>query len=456
MKNEEVTILKENKTLDLGKTNINKIFWIYAIPSILMMIVQSTAAFIDSVFVGRYVGADGLAAITLVTPLIMLMIGLGAMIAVGGTTLAGIEKGAENFKKSNNLFNVTLSLMLVAGFIGTLVIYIMVPVLARLTGAQGVVLTQTVEYATYISYFISIFLLNYVFGFFLKLDGKPVAVVLIMLSGMIVNIVLDYLFIAKFSMGIRGAALATGASQALPFFMFLGFVVFRSSWRIKKPEFHLNEIGQIFFNGMSEFLSNIALSLTGILFNYIIMRRIGSDGVAAYAIALQLAGIVVSIGYGVAEGSQVAISYNFGAEQYSRVKTIRNLSLKVNFILGILLCIASLLFGNELAGIFVKEGEIIHIATEILSYYAIAFIFIGININIGTYYTAINDPVRSAVVTIYRSLVATIIGLALLPLIFGSKGIWLTILFVEISTLCIGFLVLKRNPFGNVKSEKIL
>jgi putative MATE family efflux protein len=444
-------MLKKTKTLDLEKTNINKIFWMYAIPSVFLMIIQGTAAFIDSVFVGRYVGADGLAAITLVMPLIMLLIGFGSMIAVGGTTLAGIEKGAENFKRSNNIFNITTSLLLFAGIIGAISIYILVPVMAKATGAQGAVLTQTVEYADYISGFSPFFLLNFAFGFFLKLDGKPVTVVLIMLIGTSINILLDYLLIAEFRMGIQGAAIATGLSQVVPFLIFLGLIVFKSSWKIKKPEFHLNVVGRIFFNGLSEFLSNMALSITGVLFNYIIMRRSGSDGVAAYAVALHVAGIAAYIGYGISEGSQIAVSYNFGAEQYTRVKNIRNLSLKVNFISGTLLCIVVLLFRSQLAGIFLKESEVVYMAIDILGYYAVSFLFLGININVGTYYTAVNDPVRSTIITVYRSLVATVLGLSLFPLIFGDKGIWFTVIFIEFSTVIIAFFMLKRNPFGTVK-----
>ncbi|MBM7539848.1 MATE family efflux transporter [Amphibacillus cookii] len=441
----------KHRTLDLGKTNINRIFWVYALPSILMMIVQSTAAFIDSVFIGRYVGADGLAAITISMPLLMFLIGIGTMIAVGGTTLAGIEKGKGNFEKSNNLFNVTTSLLLISGFIGTIVIYTIIPALTNLTGAEGAVFHNTVVYTEYIAFFVPFFLINFAFGFFLKLDEKPVIVVLIMLSGTLANIILDYLFIATFDMGIRGAALATGISQALPFVVFFIVIVFKSNWKIKKPEFSLYDIRRIFYNGSSEFLSNIATALTGMVFNYIIMLNIGSDGVAAFAVALQLVGIVTSISYGIAEGSQVAVSYNFGAEQYTRVKHIRKLTFRVSFILGILLAITSLLFSQELASIFLSEDRIINMANEILGYYAISFIFLGVNISIATYYTSVNDPARSVILTLFRSLVSTLIGLAILPLLFGESGIWLTVIFVEVGTLIIGFFMLKRNPFGNVK-----
>lgn len=441
--------MKDNNHLDLGKTNINKIFWTYLIPSILMMIVQSTAGFIDSIFIGRYVGPDGLAAITLVMPLIMLLVGVGIMIAAGGTTLAGIEKGAGNLRKSNNYFNVTASLLLIVSIIGIISLLLFIPSMARFTGATDHIFNYTVQYVNYISFFLPFFLLSFAFAFFLKLDGKPIVVVLIMVSGTLTNIVLDYICIVKLGMGIRGAALATGASQVIPVLFMTYLIIAKSTWTFEKPRFHLNEIGRIFFNGSSEFLSNIAVSITGVAFNYIIMKRIGGEGIAAYAVALQLAGIVNAMGYGVAEANQAAISYNFGAKQLTRVKKMRDLSLKVTFILGILLLFISVLFGKNLAGIFVKDQGTIALAVNILSYYSISFIFLGVNIGVGTYYTSINDPIRSAAITIYRSLIATLIGMTILPLLFGDNGIWLTVIFSEFTTFIFALIMIKHKPFGN-------
>ncbi|MCZ0702904.1 putative MATE family efflux protein [Natronobacillus azotifigens] len=447
--------MEEKTGLDLGKTNIHQIFWTYAIPSILMMIVQSTAGFIDSFFVGRYVGVDGLAAITLIMPLILFLIGVGTMVAIGGTTLAGIEKGAGNNDKSNNYFNVTTRLLLMSGVLGSILIYIIIPTLANIIGAERDVLFHTVTYARYISLFIPFFLLSFAFSFFLKLDGKPVATVMVMLSGTLTNIVLDYFFVAKLGMGIKGAALATGISQTLPAIIFFVLIIYKTNWTFKKPRYSFSEIKGICYNGSSEFLTNIATAVTGMAFNYIVMNRLGGNGVAAFSVSLQIAAIASSIGYGIAEGGQVALSYNFGAKQYNRVKQIRNLSLVVSFLLGIILAVTSLIFSTELASVFLTDTSTINLANNILKYYAISFLFLCVNINIVTYYTAINDPLRSAGIALYRSLIAALLGLSTLPLLFGQNGIWLTIIFVESSALIIGFFMLKRNPLGRLKLSLI-
>ncbi len=443
------------KKIDLGRTKIERIFWTYAIPSVLMMIVQSSAGFIDSIFIGRYVGPKGLAAITLVMPILMILIGIATMIAVGGTTLAAIEKGAGNHDKSNNFFNVTSSLLFIFGLIGALLISIFIPFAAGFTGAQGQVLENTIIYARRISLFAPFFLLSFAFAYFLKLDGKPVLVVIVMLLGTLTNIGLDYLLIVRLDLGIEGAALATGASQMLPVLIMFILIGFRSTWRFARPHYHVKEIGRLIFNGSSEFMSNIAFSLTGILFNLIIMERVGSQGVAAYAVALQLAGIVGSMSYGIAEAGQAAISYNYGAKAYKRVTSLRKLGFRSSFVLGILLLIVGNVFGSELAGVFLKENQTVFMASHILRFYSIAFIFIGVNIGIGTYYTSIDDPIRSGKITVYRSLIASIIGIMILPRIFGDNGIWMTIIFAEASTFVIGLWMIRRRPFGNRKVEVV-
>lgn len=441
--------MKKQNSLNLGDGSIRRIFWSYTLPSVFMLIVQNAAYFVDSVYIGRYVGAIGLSALTLIMPLIIFLAGLGFMIAVGGTTLAGIEKGAGRKKSSNNFFNVTISLVLFLGIIGGLLLYLSIPFLARLLNVEGETLHYTIEYARYTSYFVPFFLLHFALGFFLKLDEQPLLVMWGMFVGALLNVLLDYLFVGRFEMGMAGAAIATGASQVVPVLFFLGIIIWRSNWTIQKPHFHFEEIQRIFFNGSSELLTNIAMALTGALFNIIILNQIGEYGVAAFAVAIQIMEFVRSIGYGVAEGIQAPISYNFGAHSLDRVRDLRNLAFKVTTYIGILLTAASLIFSRQLAFMFVTESAVIDMAVDILFYCAISFVFTGINILIATYYTSINDPIRSAGITVYRSLIAPLIGLFLLPILLGEEGIWLTFLFIEASSFIIGIILLKKLPFGD-------
>lgn len=434
---------------DLGNGKISRIFWYYTLPSVFMLIVQNAAYFIDSIYIGQYVGAVGLSALTLIMPVIIFLAGFGMMIAIGGTTLAGIEKGAGNKESSNNLFNVTLHLLLYSGIIGGLLLYFSTPFLARILGVSGQTLQYTIDYAQYTSYFVPFFLLHFAFGFFLKLDEKPMVVMIGMFAGALVNVFLDYLFVGRMGMEMSGAAIATGASQVVPVVFFLFVIIRSSNWRLAKPIFHFFQIKRIFFNGLSELLTNIAMALTGAFFNIIILRQVGEYGVAAFTVAMQIMEFVRAIGYGVGEGNQAAFSYNFGAHQLDRVASLRNLALKVSAVIGVVLTIGSLLFSREVAQLFVTEAHVLDMSVEILFYCAISFVFTGINIVIATYYTSINDPIRSAGITIYRSLLAPLAGLVFLPLLLGEEGIWMTFLFIELTSFVIGCVLLKKLPFGD-------
>lgn len=441
--------------IQLGKDNIKKIFWMYAIPSVLSMIAQTTATMIDSIFIGRHVGSSGLSAITIFFPLIGIIIGIASMFSIGGTTLAGIELGKENKTKSNNYFNVTLAISLILSIAFTTLIQLSLPILLNFLNIDASTVQQILDYGGTISWFFVFFMLNFALTFFLKLDGKPVLVVATMVSGTLINIVLDYILIAKLGYGLTGAALATGLSQLIPFIVLIIYTVKKSNWQIKKPKFNFKEIKQIAFNGSSELLSQSAVSIAGLIINALIISRVGVIGLAGYAVSQQVASIAGSLGYGFAESNQAALSYNYGAQLNHRVEALRNYTLKANLFTGVIIFMGANLFGQEVSSLFVKEPETIEMSVHILKYFSFAFIFMGANITIGTYYTAINDPISSGAITLFRSLIALLIGLAILPALFGNDGIWLSIIFREVSTIIVGIILLKLKPYG-IKQETSL
>lgn len=441
------------KKVDLGRNNIIKLFWFYTIPSVFMLVVQTAAYFVDSVFVGRYIGAEGLSAITLIMPVIIFLGGIAMMIGIGGITLAGIEKGAGNTENSQNTFNVTMTLTMLSGVAGAVILYLTAPLLMDLLSLEGDTAAFAIEYARYTSLFVPFFLMNFVVGFFLKLDGKPLLVTAIMFLGALLNVGLDYLFIVEYQLGMRGAAMATGSSQAASFLICLGVIIWSSDWTFSQPVFRLAEIKRIFYNGFSEFLTNVTMAIVGVVFNVIILHRIGAMGIAAFTVVMQLMEFARSLGYGLGEGNQNIWSYNFGAYQYDRVNVVRKMAITVSFIIGIVMAGVAILFGEEISRIFVTDAAVNTLSVEILNYVAIAFVFVGFNIVLPTYYTAINDPFRSILLTVYRSFAGPLIGLLILPLIFGDEGIWLTFVFMEMTAFILGVVLLKNHPFGD-KNKK--
>lgn len=439
--------------IDLGKSNITKLFWFYTIPSVFMLIVQMAAYLVDSIFIGRFIGPNGLSALTLVMPAIIFLTGIAMMIGIGGITIAGIEKGAGHKEESNNIFNVTMSLTFISGVAGGVMLYLMAPLLVRLLSLTGETATFALEYMRFTSFFIPFYLMNFVVGFFLKLAGKPLLVTGIMFLGATLNVGLDYLFIVNYDLSMAGAAMATGLSQVVPFFICLVILIWRSSWSFKMPVFRLHEIQRIFYNGFSEFLTTITTAIVGAVFNLIILSRIGDIGIAAFTIVMQLMEFARAIGYGIAEGNQSIWSYNFGANKLERVRLIKKMAISINMAISLLMAAGVFVFSEEISRIFVTDPEVISLSVDILNYSALSLLFVGFNIIMPTYYTAINDPFHSIVLTIYRSFIGPLLGLLLLPILFGNEGIWLTFIFMEITAFIFGVILLKTYPMG-FKNEK--
>lgn len=447
---------KNTKTLDLQKDKPGKIFWFYAVPSILAILLQSTAGLIDSIFIGRYIGEEGLSAITLVMPIITFLIGFSTMIAIGGTTLAGIYKGRDDHEKSNNFYNITLVLIIFFAGLSMFIVLALGSNFATLLGASGVVSGYITNYVLTLALFYIPFLLNFAMTYFLKLDGKPVIPVIAVSFGMVINILLDYLFIVKYAMGMKGAALATGISQLLPMMILLYLLINHSNWQLKKPIFVISEIKQILLNGSSELLSIASVSIASLLYNFIIISRVGLQGVAAFSVAVQVSSLTIGVFYGFAEAIQGPISVNYGAKNYDRVKKFRALSIQSNTISGIVICLSLFLFGRPISQVFITNSETVATAYYILKFYGISYLFAGLNITAGTYYTAINSPLLSGGLTLLRSLVALVVGLIVLPYFFGEAGVWSAIIFAEVISYIAATLVYKRWPLAFMRKNDFL
>lgn len=442
--------------IDLGKSNITKLFWFYTIPSVFMLIVQMAAYLVDSIFIGRFIGPNGLSALTLVMPAIIFLTGIAMMIGIGGITIAGIEKGAGNKEESNNIFNVTMSLTFISGVAGGVILYLMAPLLMRLLSLTGETAAFALEYMRFTSFFIPFYLMNFVVGFFLKLAGKPLLVTGIMFLGAALNVGLDYLFIVYYELSMAGAAMATGLSQVAPFLICLVILIWHSSWSFKTPIFRLQEIRRIFYNGFSEFLTTITTAIVGAVFNLIILSRIGDIGIAAFTIVMQLMEFARALGYGIAEGNQNIWSYNFGADKLERVRIIKKMAISISIIISLLMTAGVFVFSEEISRIFVTDPEVVSLSVDILNFSALSFLFIGFNIIMPTYYTAINDPFHSIVLTIYRSFIGPLLGLLLLPILFGNQGIWLTFVFMELTAFIFGAVLLKYYPMGSKNGKWVI
>lgn len=448
--NEDVHIdnnKKKKSKIDLGKDNVIKVFFYYAIPSIIGMIAMSSAGIIDGVFVGQFVGPEALAAINLAMPPIYLFYGIAVMISLGGATLANIKRGEGNIKESNNFFTMTIGLTLLLGTIATIVGVFFSGNIAGMLGAGQDTHELVATYLEVIAIFYIPYLATFTLDMFLRNDGFPVFPIVCTISGSIMNVILDYILIGELKMGIGGAALATGIAQVVPMVIMATFLIIKSSWKFVKPSIHIKIIGAMLFNGSSELLSNISVAISGFMFNIIIMKEIGTVGVAAFSVANYAAMIATAIFFGIASAINPGVSFNKGSGDLKRVLAFKKVGIIFSLICGVILAVGLITFGENIVHMFVGgDAEVKELSNHIVRFYAIAMILMGINIVSSMYYTAINEPLISAIIAASRSLVFLIIGVIVLPMIFGQNGIWASIVFAEVMTLFITVWCFKKKP----------
>ena len=271
--------------LDLGKDSLTKIILKYGIPSICTMWIYSLYTIVDGIFIGKYLGAKEIVAVNIVMPYVNISFALGIMIAVGGGTIIAIRLGEGDSKEANRIYSLSAQFFLVLGGILSFLGIFFSRQMVKILGANEVVIGSAQTYLFIISFFTIFYLLAYGFEVFIRIDGNPAYSMICNLTGAVVNIVLDYIFIVHFHWGIGGAALATGMAQ-LGIALSLGwYLVFRAKkLKFKFTKFDFKAIGALCFNGSSEFLTEIATGIVIMAFNINIMRMIGEKGVSAFGI----------------------------------------------------------------------------------------------------------------------------------------------------------------------------
>ncbi len=199
------------------------------------------------------------------------------------------------------------------------------------------------------------------------------------------------------------------------------------------------------YNGISEFADEVSIGASVYIFNLVLMLKIGSMGVAAYSIAGYVGEIAGIIFFGTAQAIHPGVSFNTGAGNVHRVRGFRNAAALTNFAIGLGAFLFLQLFREDIAGLFVQDPEVILLASEISFYFSFALLIMGINIAAAMYFTALDKPAQSAMIALSRSLVMLLIGLFLLPLLWGNVGIWLSFLFAEAVTLVLVVFFIKKT-----------
>lgn len=431
---------------------IPRLFMKYALPGVAGLLFLGIQSVIDGIVLGRFVGANALASVNLVLPCYSLISAFAIVMGIGGQTLVSISLGRGDKQEANNALRSVFVFLLGMSVVVSLVIFLSAGKIASFLGANEVLLPDAVHYIRVLVPFFPLLCAMFFGDYIIKAMGHPLYATSVMGMTVVLNIVLDLVFVAVLGWGVMGAGLATG----IAFTMGACFNVPRLFSRhevvaVQRGRYDQRLVWNAFYNGSSEGMSELSVAITVFLFNITMMRYLGESGVAAFTAINYILFIGTTVFLGISDGIIPIIGYNYGAGQQERIKSILKLAAQTNSLIGIGLFLLLLLFGEQVIGLFFKDhgSEAFEIASRGVSIYCFAFLLCGLNILASSYFTAIGNAKISIIISALRGLVFVGIGILVLPAVFGIDAIWYDVPIAEICTLSVSFWLVRRSLFNN-------
>lgn len=437
--------------MDLLKDNLKKLYFRFLIPSLGSAMVMSIYTLTDAIVIGKGVGADALAALSITTPLLCILMSSGILFGIGGSVQMSVNRGTGNYEKANRFF--TLSFFSLAFL--TLILWLAygfgMPFLLRNMGANDTLYPYAMSYMKYINMFLPVAVFSNYIAIFVRADGDPNRAMAGVLLGGAVNIVLDIVFVFPLKMGIGGAALASVLG------MVVQVTVGISHWFSKKnelkfirPKHIFSSIGQIIGNGIPSFFNELANGFIVLLFNIQILKYCGDSALSVYSVISNCVILINSLFTGVGQAIQPIIATNYGAGELKRINSIRNMSYLTIVIMGVVFSLSGMLFPLQIGGIFMKIGsETELLAKSAIRTYFMAFLPMGINLLTSYYLQSVLSVQRSLCISLLRNILLSSIAIITFPILFGGSSLWVVMPVVEAVVLIVSLVFVKSSKVSH-------
>lgn len=456
------TDIEENKQIsedELYKTApIGELFCKVVVPSIIAMILMGIQGLVDGLFLGNFIGANAMASANIAAPVLQIITAFAMVVGIGGTAFIGRTLGENDLDKARDIFKSCFIAEVVFSIIFVIICVFFNRQLASLFGANEVLIAGTSDYIKTISLTTPFIMLYMLFSFTNRIIGKPHLFLISSIVSIFANIIFNYLFIVLLQLELVGAALATGLSFTIGFFINLAPMISKkTNINIYEGKFDWNLLKKSMYNGSSEGVTGIATGVTVLVFNLTFMHFYGETGVSAFTIINYIATFATLSMFGMADGVTPIISYNYGAGQFDRIKKIMKISIIGNTIIGIIAYSIVIFFGETLIEFFADGNqELIELTYNGGKIYAISFIMAGFSIMVSAYFTALGNALKSMLVSSSRGLIFILVGIFILPNIFGVTGVWLVPPFADFITFFIGIFVLNLKPSNKYNAQEVV
>ena len=424
----------------------------FTLPSIVMMIFTSVYGVVDGFFVSNFAGKAPFTAVNFIMPFLMILSTVGFMFGAGGTAIVSKSFGEGNFDRANRLFSLFVYVTLALGVLFAALGIVFIRPIARFLGAEGELLENSVVYARVILLALPFQVLQFLFQSFFVTAEKPQLGLAVTVSSGVTNMVLDALLVGLLPREYKliGAAAATGMSQVVgggvPLLYF--FRKNSSLLRLGRTSFDGKAILRATVNGSSEFMSNISMSLVGMLYNVQLMKYAGEDGVAAYGVMMYVSMIFSAAFIGYSIGTAPVVGFHYGAQNFEELKGLLRRSVILIGAFSVSMVLAGELLAVPLSLLFVGyDRALMDLTVSGFRWFAVSFLFMGYAIYGSGFFTALGDGVTSAVISFLRTMVLQVAAVLLLPLLWKIDGVWISIVVAEFMAMALSaaFLVRKRK-----------
>ena len=433
--------------------NIFKDFFKYVSLNILGQMAYSCYTLADTFFVSASLGVNGLTALNLAFPVFCMINGTGLMIGMGGGTRYSLLKSRGENKRADFVFTNAIYIALSFSVLFVLLGVFLSHAVTKILGADDTVFSMTNTYLQVMLLFAPAFLMNNLLQCFVRNDGSPSVSMTAMITGSMSNIVLDYVFIFPFRMGIFGAALATGLAPVISMGVLSSYFIRRKNrFRFVKSLPQMKMIFGILSSGVPSLVTELTSGIVMLLFNYIILRLEGNIGVAAFSVITVISLVVVAVYTGISQGVQPLFSRNHGTGNRKNVKAVWRYAMITMLLLSGIIYLTIFFCAPQLVFIFNSErNELLQrFAIKGLKLYFLACPFMGFNIITATYFTSTDHPCPAQIISLLRGFFVLVPLAFLLSALLKMTGVWCAYPLTEFIVMLAGtaFYIVSKKEKG--------
>jgi len=442
--------MQTNTSSNLGTESISKLLIKQAVPASIGILVMSLNILVDTIFVGQWIGSTAIAAINVVLPVSFFIAALGMSIGIGGSSIISRALGANNKEKALKTFGnqVALTLLFTVSFAASGLYF--VDQLIPAFGGKGAIFDPAKVYYEIILYGVPVLGFVMMGNSVIRAEGQPKFAMYAMLIPSVGNLVLDYIFIGVLDKGMSGAAWATTGSYIVSFLFILWYFLSKNSeLKINVSHFKLHKkiVGEIGSLGFVTLARQAVVSVTYLLVNNALFDYGGETSVTAYAIVGRMSMFALFPVFGITQGFIPIAGYNFGSEQYNRVKEVIFVAIKYATILATMVFVILMVFPEVITKLFTTDLDVLKVTPNNMRWTFAAIPILSLQLIGAAYFQAVGKALPALLLTLTRQAIFFIPLMYILPMYFGEFGIWVAFPISDILSTLVTAFFLRREVY---------